>query len=187
MVKYILAGIAGLILYVLLRQLLGPEIMVIVALVALGIAGVVIVQNLRTNRKVSDATPEARTQALTFTTETGKAALYVLRTQFIGKAVGVNIEIDGKQITQLKSPRFARITLNPGPHRIGAYMGTPDKKKPGEAVLEGNAQPGEILVLKVELDPQMVGVNVKLVPVELDKARADLQKTRMVAADVAEV
>lgn len=187
LVLYGLAVLAGLVLYGVLRSVLGGEIVMLLSLVALVVVGVIVYRNLQTNRKIADATPAERSAALAFTPEPGKAALYILRNQFVGRAVGVNIEVDGKQITQLKSPRFMRLTLNPGPHRIVAYMGTPDKKKPGEAVLEGNAQPGEVLILKTEIEPQMVGVTVKLTPVELDRIRADFQKTRMVANDVAEV
>lgn len=187
LVLYGLAALAGLVLYGVLRALLGFEIVMLLSLIVLGVVGVIVYRNLQTNRKIADATPAERSAALAFTPEPGKAALYILRNQFVGRAVGVNIEVDGKQITQLKSPRFMRLTLNPGPHRIVAYMGTPDKKKPGEAVLEGNAQPGEVLILKTEIEPQMVGVTVKLTPVELDRIRADFQKTRMVANDVAEV
>ncbi|HEX8901712.1 hypothetical protein [Vitreimonas sp.] len=187
LVLYGLAALAGLVLYGVLRALLGFEIVMLLSLIVLGVVGVIVYRNLQTNRKIADATPAERSTALAFTPEPGKAALYILRNQFVGRAVGVNIEVDGKQITQLKSPRFMRLTLNPGPHRIVAYMGTPDKKKPGEAVLEGNAQPGEVLILKTEIEPQMVGVTVKLTPVELDRIRADFQKTRMVANDVAEV
>lgn len=187
LVLYGLAALAGLVLYGVLRALLGFEIVMLLSLIVLGVVGVIVYRNLQTNRKIADATPAERSTALAFTPEPGKAALYILRNQFVGRAVGVNIEVDGKQITQLKSPRFMRLTLNPGPHRIVAYMGTPDKKKPGEAVLEGNAQPGEVLILKTEIEPHMVGVTVKLTPVELDRIRADFQKTRMVANDVAEV
>lgn len=186
LIVYGLAVIGGLIVYGVLRSVLGGEIVMLLSLVALVVVGVVIYRNLQTNRKIADATPEARTAALNFTPEPGKAALYILRNQFVGRAVGINIEIDGKQVTQLKSPRFVRISLTPGPHRIVAYMGTPDKKKPGEALLEGNAQPGELLILKTEVEPQMVGVTVKLTPVELEKVRTDFQKTRMVANEIAE-
>ena len=187
LIVYGLAALAGIVLFSVLRSVLGPDIVMLLSLVALVVVGVIVFRNLKTNRKIADATPEARAAALAFTPEPGKAALYILRNQFVGRAVGINIEVDGKQITQVKSPRFMRLTLKPGPHRIVAYMGTPDQKKPGEAVLEGHAQPGELLILKTEIEPQMVGVTVKLTPVDLDKVRADFQKTRMVSNEIAEV
>ena len=187
LILYGLAVLGGLVVYGVLRSVLGGEIVTLLSLIALVVVGVIMYRNLKTNRKIADAPPEARIDALTFTPEPGKAALYILRNQFVGRAVGINIEVDGKQITQLKSPRFMRLTLNPGPHRIVAYMGAPEKRKPGEALLEGNAQPGEVLILKTEIEPQMVGVTIKLTPLELEKSRADFQKTRMVANDVADV
>ena len=187
LILYGLAIIAGFVFYAILRQTLGGEIVTLLSLVVLVVVGVIMYRNLQTNRKIADATPAERATALNFTPEPGKAALYILRNQFVGKAVGINIEVDGKQITQLKSPRFMRLNLTPGPHRIVAYMGTPDKKKPGEAILEGDAQPGEVLLLKTEIEPQMVGVTLKLTPLDLEKSRPDFQKTRMVSNDIAEV
>lgn len=187
LILYGLAIIAGFVVFAVLRQTLGGELVTLLSLVVLVVVGVIMYRNLQTNRKIADATPEARAAALSFTPEPGKAALYILRNQFVGKAVGINVEVDSKQITQLKSPRFMRLNLTPGPHRIVAYMGAPDKKKPGEAVLEGEARPGELLILKTEVEPQMVGVTVKLTPLDLEKSRPDFQKTRMVANELAEV
>ena len=129
LVRYGLAIIAGLVVYFVLRALLGPEIMFVVALIALVVGGVLIYRNLKTNRKVADASPEQRTEALAFAPATGKAVLYVFRNQFVGRAVGLNVLIDGQEVAQLKSPRFTRILLTPGPHRIAGYTGT--NKKPG--------------------------------------------------------
>ena len=52
---------------------------------------------------------------------------------------------------------------------------------------EINATAGAIIVMRCEVEPQMVSTIVKFTPLTLDAARADLQKTRMVAPDVAEV
>ncbi len=181
------AVIVGLVVYFVLRSLLGPEIMFIVALIGVVIGGVIIFRNLQTNRKVAEATPEQRTQALTFAPVPDKAALYLFRNQFVGKAVGINVLIDGREVVQLKSPRFTRILLTPGPHRIAGYTGT--NKKPGHG--EGtalNAAAGEVLVLKCEVEPQLVGVTIKFTPMSADAARADIQKiTKMVVPDVAKV
>lgn len=181
------AVIVGLVVYFVLRSLLGPEIMFIVALIGVVIGGVIIFRNLQTNRKVAEATPEQRTQALTFAPVPDKAALYLFRNQFVGKAVGINVLIDGREVVQLKSPRLTRILLTPGPHCIAGYTGT--NKKPGDG--EGtvlNAAAGEVLVLKCEVEPQLVGVTIKFTPMGGDAARADIQKiTKMVVPDGAEV
>jgi len=187
LILYGLAVIVGLIAYGVLRSLLGGEIMMIVALIVIVLVGVIMFRNLKTNRKVAEATPEQRTQALAFAPDAGKAALYVFRNQFVGRAVGVNVLIDGREAAQLKSPRFTRISLAPGAHRIAGYTGTNKKPEDG-AGLAFTANAGEVLVMKCEVEAQVVGVTVKFTPLALDAARADVGKiARMVTPDVAEI
>lgn len=180
------AILVGMLVYFVLRALLGGEIMFIVALIGLVVGGVIVFRNLKTNRQVTEASPEQRAEALAFTPVTDKAALYIYRNQFVGKAVGLNVLIDGRAVAQLKSPRFTRIVLTPGAHRIAGYTGT--NKPPSEA--DGaafNATAGEVIVMKAEVEPQLVGVTVKFTPA-LDTGRGDMQKiTKMVVADVAEI
>ncbi len=187
LLMYGAAVVVGLVVFWVLRGLLGPGIMGIVTLIALVVCGVVIYRNLKTNRKVADATPDQRAAALTFAPAPGKAALYIFRNQFVGRAVGVNVVIDGHEAAQLKSPRFTRILLSPGTHRIAGYTGT--NKAPGATEgLELVASAGEIYIAKCEVEPQMVGASIKFTPLPLDAARADLQKiAKMVVADVAEI
>lgn len=187
LVVYGLAAIAGLIGYFVLRALFGGEIMMIVALIALVVGGVIVFRNLQTNRKVADASAEQRAELLAFAPVAGKAVLYVFRNQFVGRAVGVNVLIDGREVAQLKSPRFTRILLTPGAHRIAGYTGT--NKKPGEGDgLAFTADAGEVLVVKCEVEAQMLGVTVKFTPLSVDAARADVTKiAKMVVADVAEI
>ena len=53
-------------------------------------------------------------------------------------------------------------------------------------VLVANA--GDVYIAKAEVEPQMVGVTVKFTPLDLNAARADVQKiSKMVVPDVAEV
>jgi hypothetical protein len=186
-IVYGLALLAGLAIYFVLRSLLGSEFMMIIALICLVVGGVIVFRNLQTNRKTADAAPEQRAEALAFAPVADKAALYVFRNQFVGRAVGVNVLIDGHEVAQLKSPRFTRLLLTPGAHRIAGYTGT--NKKPGDG--EGSAfmaSAGDVLVMKCEVEAQMVGVTVKFTPLSVDGARADVQKiTRMVVPDVAAI
>lgn len=187
LIVYGLAAIGGLVVYVLLRTVFGPEVVALLALVGLVVVGVIIFRNLKTNRKVATATPEQRDEALRFEPVAGKAALYVFRNQFVGRAVGINVLIDGREVAQLKSPRFTRILLTPRAHRIAGYTGT-NKAPPPDEGIELVANAGEIFVAKCEVEPQMVGVTIKFTPVSVDAARADLQKIKhMVVADVTEV
>jgi hypothetical protein len=187
LVVYLLAGLAGLVVYFVLRSLLGGEVMFIMALIGLVIGGVIVWRNLQTNRKVAGATPEQRAEALTFAPIAGKTAIYVFRNQFVGQAVGINVLIDGREVAQLKSPRFTRLLVAPGAHRIAGYTGTNKKPADGEGVAF-TANAGEVLVVKCEVEPQMVGVSVKFTPMAVDAARAEVQKiSRMVLPEVAEV
>lgn len=187
LVVYGLAALGGLVGYYVLRSLLGGEIMLIVALIALAAGAVIVTRNLQTNRKVAEATFEQRDEALRFTPTAGKAALYVFRNQFVGRAVGINVLIDGREAAQLKSPRFTRIWLTPGTHRVAGVTGTNKAPGPNDGI-ELVANAGEIYVAKCEVEPQMVGATIKFTPMSVDAARADLQKiTRMVVPDVAEV
>lgn len=187
LIVYGLAGLAGFAIYFVLRSVLGGEIMFVVALIALVVGGVIVFRNLQTNRKVVEATFDQRDEALRFAPAPGKAALYVFRNQFVGRAVGVNVLIDGREAAQIKSPRFTRILLSPGPHRIAGYTGTNKKPAEGEG-LELVANAGEIYAAKCEVEAQMLGVTVKFTPMTADAARAEVQKiTRMVMPDVAEI
>lgn len=187
LILYGLAALAGLVVYFVLRSVLGGEIMMILTLVALVAGGVIIFRNLQTNRKVADATVEQRAEALQFAPVAGKAVLYIFRNQFVGRAVGVNVVIDGREAAQLKSPRFTRILLSPGTHRIAGYTGTNKAPAPGEGI-ELVANAGDVYVAKCEVEPQMVGVSIKYTPMSVETARADVQKiTKMIVADIAEI
>ncbi|QGZ95918.1 hypothetical protein [Terricaulis silvestris] len=191
MVRYLLlvgvAVIVGLVVFGAMRSLFGDSIVNLITLVIVAVCVVIVWRNLQLNRKVTDATPQQRTAALTFAPDAGKAALYVYRTQFIGKAVGVNLDIDGRQAAQIKSPRFTRVALTPGVHKIELYLGTPDKKKPGANTQDLNVAAGDVIVLKLEIEPQMVGTVIKATRVEAQKAGTEIGRAKMVAPDVAEL
>jgi hypothetical protein len=191
MVRYLLlvgvAALVGLVVFGAMRSMLGDGLVNLITLALVAVCVVIVWRNLQLNRKVTDATPAQRTAALAFTPDAGKAVLYVYRTQFIGKAVGVNLDIDGRQAAQIKSPRFTRVALAPGAHRVELYLGTPDKKKPGANTQELNVAAGDVIVLKLEIEPQMVGTVIKATRVEAPKARTEIGSAKMVAPDVAEL
>jgi hypothetical protein len=191
MVRYLLlvavAVVVGWFVFGLLRALLGDGIVNIITLAILAVVGVIVWRNLQLNRKVTDATPEQRAAALTFTADASKAALYIYRTQFVGKAVGINVDVDGRQAAQVKSPRFTRIALAPGVHKLELYLGTPDKKKPGANTQELSVAAGDVVIQKIEIEPQMVGTVIKATRPDAAKARSEIGSAKMVAPDVAEV
>jgi hypothetical protein len=177
-----IAVIVGWFAFGLLRALLGEEIVLVISLIALVVVGVLVYRNLQTNRKVTEATPQQRAEALQFAPVADKAVLYVFRNQFVGRAVGVNVLIDGREVAQIKSPRFIRVVLTPGPHKIAGYTGTnkPPAEGEGDAI---NAAAGDVLIMKCEVQPNMVGASVKFTA--QPQGRADVQKiARMVVADI---
>ncbi|MEQ1819721.1 MAG: hypothetical protein ABL871_14040 [Terricaulis sp.] len=187
LIVYGVAVLAGLIGYFVLRSIVGGDIMMILALLGLAVGAVIVTRNLQTNRKVAEASLTERDEALRFAPIPGKAVLYVFRNQFVGRAVGINVLIDGREAAQIKSPRFTRILLTPGAHRIAGYTGANKKPADGDGI-ELVANAGDVYVAKCEVEAQMVGVSIKFTPMNIDAARADLQKiTRMVVPDLAEV
>ena len=68
----VLAMIVGFFVYGLLRAVLGPGVVTLISLAALVVVGVVVYRNLKTNRKVADATPEQRAEALKFAPHNGQ-------------------------------------------------------------------------------------------------------------------
>lgn len=69
--------------------------------------------NLAGNRKQKAADPAAKSAALALRPEEGQALLIVYREGFVGKAAGLDVEVDGRTVVQLKSPRFAAVPLAP--------------------------------------------------------------------------
>lgn len=179
----VVAMIVVLIVMGAVRYFFGEGVTSLIWLAFLVIGIVVLARNLMSNRKVADAAPEARTAALTFTPDAGHAALYIFRDQFLGKAVGVNVEIDGKPVAQLKSPRFTRILVAPGAHRVSGYTGPAGGRKPG-GELDLNVSAGEIVAITCAVEPGMVGTISKFARVDLAAIRDKLAKTRMVQPDL---
>ena len=142
--------------------------------VAIGAAVMLLLNNLSGNRKTEQADPESRRKALAFEAATDKAALYLVRTGFVGKAAGMDLAIDGKIVVQLKSPRFARIDLAPGGHKITASFsgGLASQTKPSE--LDLDVAPGEIVVLKLAL-----GFGATKAPISIERVGADVVRGQL--------
>ena len=79
-----------------------------------GVFTAYIMANLVGNQKGVAASAEEKAAAVAFRPEPGKAMLIVMRDGFVGKAVGLNLTVDGKLAAQLKSPRFTAISVAPG-------------------------------------------------------------------------
>jgi hypothetical protein len=84
------------------------------------VAGIVYLL-LTNNRKVPVADADTRRRALAdIAPADGSARVLVVRQVMVGVMIGVDVVVDGTLRTQLKSPRFAVLPLEPGRHEIVA-------------------------------------------------------------------
>ena len=152
--------------------------------IAAGALTSLVVFNLSGNRRTAPADPTAKQRALAFAAEPGKAALYLMRTGFVGKMAGMNLALDGREVAQLKSPRFTRLDIAPGAHTLTASFGggLSGQTKPSSLAFEAGA--GDIVVIKLGLDMGLVRNGVRVERVALDGVRADLTNMAMTAPDV---
>ncbi len=181
------AGVA--LFFNLLPSLLGAKVdlglqpMILSAIA--GIATYFILTNISGNRKVSTVDAATHQRALAFEVPPERAALYVMRTGFPGRATGMNISIDGRDVAQIKSYRFTRVDVPPGAHTVVVAFAGPlgAQGEPAELKLEVKAGEAAVLHLRVKMGAFAGSPTIERV--ELATVRADLQGMRMTAPDVA--
>ncbi|HWK83829.1 MAG TPA: hypothetical protein VNS61_08825 [Caldimonas sp.] len=132
------------------------------------------------NRRAVPADTEARARALSFACPPNQALVYFIRTGFAGKAVGVDLAIDGKTVAQIKSPRFTCVTVPPGPHELRAHVGDGTSAlSPAEARLTNTLTAGSITLLHIGIERGMVKSKLVFEPWALDAAKSRLGKIGM--------
>ncbi|MGZ5131839.1 MAG: hypothetical protein ACXWJ1_11030 [Caldimonas sp.] len=137
------------------------------------------------NRRVATADAGARAQALAFTCPADRALVYFVRTGFAGKAVGVDIVIDGKPVAQITSPRFTCLALAPGPHELLAQVGDGSSAlSPAPARSVMTLAAGSITLLHIAIQRGMVKSQLAFEPWTLDLAKARLGNIGMVLPEV---
>lgn len=150
--------------------------------VAMGIITFFILHFVSANRRVAAASPELRESALSFRGVPDQALVYFVRTGFAGKAVGVDVDVDGKAVAQIKSPRFTCIQIAPGAHEFVARIGAGDSAlKPGSAQHAGVLAPGSVTVLHVSIQRSMLKSQLVFEPWTLETAKVRLPQIAMVA------
>jgi len=105
--------------------------------------------NLSGNRRVASASDAEKRSALSEPPPAGKAVLFVYRQGYIGKLVGMNIELYGTGVAQIKSPRFIRLVVAPGVHTVTAYFGGFAAPQSTPAAIAINAAPDTVMALKI--------------------------------------
>ncbi|HVZ98728.1 MAG TPA: hypothetical protein VG841_00275 [Caulobacterales bacterium] len=145
-----------------------PGMLGIVVGVAMGAIVMLVANNLSGNRAQTQADEETRRRALAFEVEPGKAALYVVRTGFVGKAAGMELALDGRAFVQLKSPRYARLDIEPGPHTLSASFGGAVSAQARPMEREFIAGAGDVVVMKLTL-----GFGATKSPIQIDRVSAE--------------
>ncbi len=162
----VIIGLAGGIYY--------PTIGLILLIPVLGFVAYILLKN----RGAKDADPAMAEAARQFTAAPGMAAIYVMRSGFVGGQQGMNVGI-GALTSQFRTGRFVRADVPPGTHdvrgRLAAQIGGTDK------IHTVTLAPGECVLLDAKLD--MGALQAKLVFIESRdpaEARAKLAKLKLV-------
>ena len=108
------------------------------------------------------ATPAQKEAALAFRAEPGQALLIVFREGFVGKAVGLNLVLDGVAVAQLKSPRFTALSIPPGAHTLSAGFGglAASQNRPVEEAFTAIA--GEVAAFRAVMSMGMAKNTIRL-------------------------
>jgi len=171
----------------LLESLAGEKLnfsMSVILPVMLGGFTYTYLSNVSGTRKEAKADDAARADALNFAVPAGRARVYVLRTGFLGKAVGMDITMDGHVVAQLKSPRFTVIDVAPGAHEWCArFSGGAGTQRHGDCTAQVNVAAGSAIVLKVLTKLELTKHRLLFAEVPLDIARAEIARATMVVAD----
>ena len=116
-----------------------------------GVFTAYIMANLAGNRKGKAASHEDKAAAVALRPEPGKALLIVFRDGFVGKAAGMNVGVDGRIVTQLKSPRFAAIPLEVGRHEMELAFGGLAAEQNRANVEQFGVGAGEVVAYKARI------------------------------------
>jgi hypothetical protein len=115
-----------------------------------------ILANLAGNRKAPMAGAAERDAALDFQAPAGKALLYLYREGFVAMAAGLNVAVDGREVAQLKSPRFTRVVVAPGAHVLTAAFGGLAGAQSRKAVCDVTLAAGEVQAMKLAANMGLV-------------------------------
>ncbi len=134
--------------------------------VAVGTFTSLAIVNAGRKRKVTVADAAARKAALALAPSPGKALLLVFREGFMGKRNGVDLRLDGRDLTQLMSPRFTAVELAPGQYKLEAVLAGAlnAASTPGEALFSLAA--GEVAMFRITLKLRMSTSDIVLARVE---------------------
>lgn len=124
-----------------------------------------------------------RDAALALVPPPGAALVVVTREGFPGKAVGLDVAVDGRVAVQLRSPRGAVLRVAPGRHEVAASNPNGVGDSAGASLMLTVA-PGEVAFLELRFALGVADGVVKLDrAADPARARATLAKLTMIAPE----
>lgn len=112
-------------------------------------------------------------EAKQFMPPKGKSNIYVYRNEFLGGAVGMEIDLDGKQVAITRANNFVRLVVNPGKHTITSHAENED-------TVEVNAKKGKNHYVWQEAKMGFVMARTKLHVVNEDEGRNGVKECELV-------
>lgn len=153
-----------------------------------GVTTAYLMANLAGNRKVGTADPATKAEAAKLTPPPGKALICLYRQGFVGKAAGLNVAVDGKVVTQLKSPRFTCIAVAPGEHTVSAAFGGLAGAQNASSSVTVTLAAGQVAAFRYSVSMGLIQNTIAVTSeANLDTVRAAIAGMPMTVPDVAEV
>ena len=147
---------------------------------AIGILTFFILHLRGASRRAPPADADAWARALAFVCPPDRALVYFVRSGFAGGAVGVDIDVDGKTVVQIKSPRFTCLTLAPGTRTFEAHVGDGRSSlAPASAQMSTRLTAGSVTLLHIAIKRSMLKTMLAFDPWTLDTAKVSLQAAAM--------
>jgi hypothetical protein len=100
-------------------------LMWVVGLCILGFIAFVIWM-LATNKAIKKASAEETQKARLFQPEPGQGVIYILRSQYTGLLMGLEVRLNGKAIGQTRGYSFYRLVVAPGTHELSGTERCPE-------------------------------------------------------------
>lgn len=171
MTKYVPALVTGSVVSVAISFVLGlaasasgqpPSLSTWLPGMIFGVLTAFVMANLVGTKGSKAATPAQKEAALAFRAEPGQALLIVFREGFVGKAVGLNLMLDGVAAAQLKSPRFTALSIAPGAHTLSAGFGglAASQNRPVEEAF--TVSPGDVVAFRAVMSMGMAKNTIRL-------------------------
>jgi hypothetical protein len=137
--------------------------------------------NLSGTKGGATVSGDVKTSWLAFNTPAAGAAIYLVRTGFVGKIAGMNITLGGQTVAQLKSPQFTRIEVAPGKHQISTAMSGGAGAQANASTIDLDLGEGEIAILHLTLSMGALKNQVSIAQMSPDTAAAMLNGAKAVA------